>query len=214
MLGTWYTADTADPAEARSRGAAVLLREFNDACPGLDLDPSHVVRCLWGWLPLKDGHEPGHPEALAERPRITDHGPEGLKHLISVEGVKFTTARRAAEQAVDRVFASLHRVSPPCTTGERQLEDAGTEQQSSDPAPPGSEVIVRAVRDEMAVKLSDLVFRRTTIGTPPGPLRLVVDAAARMMADELGWDSVRQSAEIEAVMREIEAPGRALETVA
>ena len=214
ILGTWYTADAADPALARARGASVLLREFNDACPGLNLAPRDIVRCQWGWLPLKNGDEPGRPGALAERPRITDHGHEGLQHLISVEGVKFTTARRAAEQAIDRVFASLHRTSPACLTGERQLEDAAVEQQRSDPAMLGREEIVRAVRQEMAVRLSDVVFRRTGLGAIPGPERLAVEAAAGVVAEELGWDSTRQAEEIEAVMREAGTPGAMLETVA
>ena len=214
ILGTWYTADVADPALARARGASVLLREFNDACPGLDLAPQDVVRCQWGWLPLKNGDEPGRPGALAERPRITDHGHEGLQHLISVEGVKFTTARRTAEQAVDRVFASLQRTSPRCLTGERQLEDAGVEQQWSETAMLGSEEIVRAVRQEMAVRLSDVVFRRTGLGAIPGPSRASVEAAARVMAHELGCDSIRQAEQIERVMREAGTPGTMLETVA
>ncbi len=214
VLGTWYTADVADPALARARGARVLLREFNEACPGLELAPQEIVRCQWGWLPLKHGDEPGRPGALAERPRITDHGHEGLQHLISVEGVKFTTARRVVEQAVDRVFASLQRASPSCLTGERQLEDAGAEQHWSETAMLGSEEIVRAVRQEMAVRLSDVVFRRTGLGAIPGPSRVSVVAAARVMADELGWDSGRQAEEVEAVMREAGTPGTMLETVA
>ena len=214
ILGTWYTTDVADPALARARGARVLLREFNDACPALDLAPQDVVRYQWGWLPLKNGEEPGRPGALAERHRITDHGHEGLEHLISVEGAKFTTARRTAEQAVDRVFGTLRRISPPCLTGERPLEDAGVEQHWSETAMLGSEEIVRAVHQEMAVRLSDVVFRRTGLGAIPGPSRVSVEAAARVMAGELGWDSIRQAEEIDAVMREAGTPGAMLETVA
>jgi glycerol-3-phosphate dehydrogenase len=214
ILGTWYTTAVADPASATARGARVLLREFNDACPGLDLVPQDVVRYQWGWLPLKSGEEPGRPGALAERPRITDHGHEGLKHLISVEGAKFTTARRTAEQAVDRVFGSLQLVSPRCLTGERPLEDAGVRQPWSERAMLASEEIVRAVHQEMAVRLSDVVFRRTGLGAIPGPSRVSVEAAARVMAGELGWDSIRQAEEIEAVMREAGRPGAMLETVA
>ncbi len=214
LLGTWYTADATDPRAAQELGKAGLLQEFNDACPGLDLSNADVVRSQWGWLPLKGAEEPGRSDALAERPRITDHGgTHGLRHLISMEGVKFTTARRVAEQAVDRVFASLEQTSPPCRTAELPLATAQAEPPFTPGATPGTEAIVHAVREEMAVKLSDVVYRRTDIGAFPGPTRGVVEAAASQMAGELGWELTRQGEEIEAVMREAGAAGPALETV-
>lgn len=210
VLGTWYTASAGNPRAAQDRGVGALLREFNDACPGLDLLEGDVVRSQWGWLPLKSGTEPGRPDALAERPQITDYGrSHGVQHLISVEGVKFTTARLVAEQAVDRVFASLGRTSPGCLTAERRLNtsEAGASALSR-------EEIVRAVRQEMAVKLTDVIFRRTGLGAVPGPERVAVEAAAREMGAELAWDASRQAQEIDGVMREAGATGPALETVA
>jgi glycerol-3-phosphate dehydrogenase len=214
LLGTWYTAHTASPRAARERGLRALLQEVNDACPGLDLTDGEVSRCQWGWLPLKDGKERGRPDALAERPQIADYGRAlGVRNLLSVEGVKYTTARLVAEQAVDRVFASLGRTSPPCRTAEVRLQ--GTEAEIS--TEPGTEAsrgeIVKAVREEMAVKLTDIVFRRTTLGIVPGPERVAVEAAARVAGSELGWDARRQGLEVDAVMQETAAPGPALEAV-
>jgi glycerol-3-phosphate dehydrogenase len=214
LLGTWYTGEAPDPRAARQRGLRALVREFNDACPGLDLSEREGVRCQWGWLPLKGGLERGRADALAERPRIVDHGrARGVRNLLSVEGVKYTTARLVAEQALDRVFASLGRPSPPCRTAELRLH--GT--QAEIPAPAGTQPatgeIVRAVREEMAVKLTDIVFRRTSLGSAPGPERMAVEAAARVAGDELGWDSARQDMEVTAVMQETAAAGAVLETV-
>lgn len=215
MLGTWYTADHVEPRAAVERGVGALLREFNGACPGLDLSDSDVVRSQWGWLPLKSGQEPGRPDALADRPRIVDYGlGHGLQHLISVEGVKFTTARLVAEQAIDQVFASLGQASPPCGTAVRQLEGAVTEHPAGAKAALPREEIVRAVQQEMAVKLSDLVFRRTALGAVPGPNRAAVEAAAQQMGAALGWEAHRRMEETDAVMREAGTPGAALETVA
>jgi glycerol-3-phosphate dehydrogenase len=215
LLGTWYTSGAADTRAARDRGVTSLLHEFNEACPGLDLSSRDVVRTQWGWLPLKDGDERGRPDALAERPRITDHGhTHGVRHLLSVEGVKFTTARLVAEQAVDQVFASLGRTSPPCRTAELPLHTAELERPAGAAAAALREEIVQAVRSEMAIKLTDVVFRRTRLGAVPGPERGQVEAAARAMGTELGWDTLRQAEEIQAVMSEAGAPGPALETVA
>lgn len=213
LLGTWYTADTTDPEAGRTRGVAALLNEMNDACPGLDLAPDDVVRSQWGWLPLKGRSERGRPDALAERPRLIDHRSDGVRHLISVEGVKFTTARLVAERAVDRVFASLGLKSPACHTAEREL-DTGTVEPAAGAAPGlGREEIVRAVRQEMAVTLADLVFRRSSLGAAPRLERASVQAAARSMGAELGWDSQTQDEEVEAVMREAGATGRVLEAI-
>jgi glycerol-3-phosphate dehydrogenase len=212
VLGTWYAPDQGDPRATRDRGVLALLGEFNDACPGLELSPSDVVRCQWGWLPLKGENEPGRPGALAERPRIVDYGSQGVRHLLSVEGVKYTTARLVAEQAVDRVFASLERTSPGCRTAELRLQGAeGTA--AADPVTVGREEIVRAVHEEMAVTLTDIVFRRTALGAVPGPERAAVQAAARIAGAELGWNSLRQEAEIDAVFREAGVAGSALEAV-
>jgi glycerol-3-phosphate dehydrogenase len=213
LLGTWYTAEASDPQAERNRGVSALLREFNDACPGLELSGDDVVRCQSGWLPLKGGNEPGRSDALAERPRIVDHGRQGVRHLLSVEGVKYTTARLVAEQAVDRVFVSLGRISPACRTAELPLPGAEHRAMVEPDAMAAREDIVRAVREEMAVTLTDIVFRRTGLGAVPGPDRAAVEAAARMAGSELGWDSVRREAEIDAVIRQTGVPGPTMEAV-
>jgi glycerol-3-phosphate dehydrogenase len=213
VLGTWYAASSVGDESTRAQGTQALVKEFNDACPGLDLTNRDVVDCQWGWLPLKNGKEPGRPDALAERTRITDHGAvNGVRYLISVEGVKFTTARLVVEQAIDRVFVSLGRAIPPCRTAELQLDEATVPPQVTQTL--SEEEILRAVRQEMAVKLSDLVFRRTRLGAATKLQRGAVEAAARTFAAESGWDERRVAEEVEAVMREVGAPRTALETVA
>ncbi len=56
-----------------------------------------------------------------------------------------------------------------------------------------------AVRHEMAVTLSDIVFRRTSLGSACHPGSDVLHQAARSMASALGWDSARTAQEVEAV---------------
>ena len=213
VLGTWYAPSSVGDESIRVQGARALVKELNDACPGLDLASRDVVDCQWGWLPLKDGREPGRPDALAERTRITDHGAvEGVRYLISVEGVKFTTARLVVEQAINHMFLSLGRAIPPCRTAKLQLDDATVPPEVTQPLSDAE--ILRAVRQEMAVKLSDLVFRRTSLGAAAKLHRGAVEAAARTFAAEIGWDERRVAEEVEAVMREVGAPRTALETVA
>jgi glycerol-3-phosphate dehydrogenase len=62
----------------------------------------------------------------------------------------------------------------------------------------GAEV-VHAVREEMAVKLSDVIFRRTGLGTIGYPGDSAVSRVADIMGGELGWDEERITEEIREV---------------
>ena len=182
-------------------GLRSLLREFNEVCPGLALSLNDAAGYQWGWLPLKGEDEPGRPTALAERSRVINHGGQGARHLLSVEGVKYTTARLVAQGVVDRVFENLGRPSPPCRTTEIPLEPMGVE---GPPTLDGASVeaeVRRAVQEEMAVKLSDIVFRRSTLGAAGRLDRTRVTEVAQLAGMELGWDTMRQQAEVEDVIQ-------------
>jgi len=199
LLGTWYeVAHGDDPGAAVERGEAFLLDAVNRACPGLDLSPGDVVARQLGRLPLKAGLERGPAFALAERPRI--HGPEvpGPSNLLTVEAVKYTTARAVAARVVDAVLASLGMEPRPCRTAETPLIGAAA---SPGPPIPLDQRVRRAVTEEMAATLSDVVFRRTELADPPGPDEEGVRLAARVAGDVLGWDERRRAEEEATVFR-------------
>ena len=200
LLGTWYVPwQGQDPDALVRRGAAALIEEFNVACPGLALAEPDLVRCQWGLLPLKAGREPGRSGALAVRPRVIDHGfGFGPRHMLSVEGVKFTTARGIAESVVNGVVASLGRGKIPCRSAEIRIDrpDDGV-------GGPLRGQIDRAIREEMAVRLSDVIFRRTSLGLQLPPTRGAVVDVARIVADTLGWTPSRESDEIADVVRRL-----------
>jgi glycerol-3-phosphate dehydrogenase len=204
LLGTWYALARPEDLSARvERGVQALLTEFNQACPGLALTMADVMNYQWGWLPLKDGNERGRATALAERPRVVNHGPSGgVRHLISVEGVKYTTARRVAERVVSFVFRELDRPSPACRTAEVPLVKPGQEPLIQADGSVDTLPIRRAVRQEMALKLGDIVFRRTSPGLAAKLSRATVSEAAKVAAVELGWGAARQALEIDDVLRQ------------
>jgi glycerol-3-phosphate dehydrogenase len=215
LLGTWYSgAGAGNMTSLCQLGARRLLEEFNQACPGLGLSSNDVVRFQWGWLPLKAGREPGPPQGLADRPVILNHGrTDGVAHLFSVEGVKYTTARRVAERVVDQIFRDLGRLSPPCRTAEIVLEGSGIAASFDSDGAMERSSILGAVRDEMAVKLSDIVFRRSNLGARPGLQRSTLDEIADISGAELGWSVRRREAEIDDVLRQAAVPNAVMEPV-
>jgi glycerol-3-phosphate dehydrogenase len=63
-----------------------------------------------------------------------------------------------------------------------------------------------AARHESARTLSDILLRRTGLGTLGLPGDEVLDAAARLAAAELGWDDARREAELEDTVRALTLP--------
>jgi glycerol-3-phosphate dehydrogenase len=57
--------------------------------------------------------------------------------------------------------------------------------------------VVHAVRDEMALKLGDVVLRRTDLGAGAYPGDEAVRRCADLMASELGWSPDRRQSEID-----------------
>jgi glycerol-3-phosphate dehydrogenase len=56
--------------------------------------------------------------------------------------------------------------------------------------------VVHAIRNEMALKLADCVFRRTDLGTAGHPGDDALAGCAALMAEELGWSAVRTELEL------------------
>ena len=61
--------------------------------------------------------------------------------------------------------------------------------------------IVHSIRNEMAITLADVVFRRTGLGSAGSPGEHALGAAAEIAAQELGWNETRTNDELAAVRR-------------
>jgi glycerol-3-phosphate dehydrogenase len=184
LVGTDY-----QPAADRPRDPGEFLAEADRAFPWVGLAGSRVALVHEGLVPGRGGAE------LAMRPRLRDHEAEdGLPGLVSIESVKLTTARAVAERAVDLVFRRLRRPAPPCRTAVTPLPRARRLEG-------GLEERTRvAVREEMALGLSDAVLRRLDLGTagPPSPADL--DVVCGVLHRELGWDEERERGERAALL--------------
>jgi glycerol-3-phosphate dehydrogenase len=66
--------------------------------------------------------------------------------------------------------------------------------------------VVYAIKNEMAVTLKDILFRRTGIGTLGNPGKTVLEKVADIAANELGWSADRKKKEILEVEKTFKLP--------
>jgi len=99
-----------------------FLSDVNEAFPHLSAE-RRDIRLLYSGLVPADSHGP-----TVERlrlPRVVSHARDGAPGVTSLVGAEFTTARWAAERAVDAVCADLTRKAARSLAHDRALPHAG-----------------------------------------------------------------------------------------
>jgi glycerol-3-phosphate dehydrogenase len=99
-----------------------MLHDANAAFPMLQADRAAVRVVHHGLTPAVTR---GGRADLQLEPTILRHERDGMPGLLSLIGVKVTTARRAAERAVDAVAGELGAARARCRTAARALPHAG-----------------------------------------------------------------------------------------
>ena len=193
LVGTSESSDERQPddQDARHDEVATFLEDVNATFPALGLRSDEVSLVHRGIVPaaVVNGRL-----MLLGYSRIIDHAHEGgAPDLISIVGVKYTTARVVAERAVDLILRKLGRSAAPCRTGDTILPGAGLDDR--DPGDP----IAHAVNEEMAQTLSDVLVRRTGVGAAGYPGDAVAGTVAARIQQLLGWSDERKDTELEAV---------------
>ena len=247
IVGTFHRPydDDPDALHVSEREVEACLREVNAAYPGSPVRREDVAYFHKGFLPMDGIHSKTGEVVLTKHYRLIDHAVEdGLEGLVSVIGVKYTTARDVAEKVVHTVLRKMGRpVSPsPSSTmtlaggkitqfddflskavswdedrvdsdtmrhlvyhygsDYKRILDYGKERPDALEKVRGSKDVIRAevvhaVREEMAVRLTDVVLRRTDLGSAGYPGDEAVKACSDIMARELGWDRERVAGEAE-----------------
>jgi glycerol-3-phosphate dehydrogenase len=133
------------------------------------------VRCLTGVTPVHGGMIEGFERFMARQ--LEKHAgqmsEEILRHLIQSYGAEYMEILRYCEE--DPQWAES-------VTGDSPVIKAE---------------VLHGVREEMARKLGDVIFRRTELGTAGYPGDACLETCAALMAAELGWDHQRTLRELE-----------------
>ena len=238
ILGTAHGGFVGGPRAAPTPAdVTALLDDARQAFPGAALGEDAVRLVHRGLLPARStGVAHG---ALLKHSLVRDHRDDGVPGLLTVLGVRYTTARATARQAADLACSILGReaTGPPAPplngstfTDLARYRDANaprnrlvsrygtlhTELPADmlEPVSPGTDVtraeIVHAVRREMAFTLADAALRRTDLAAGGHPGAQPLRAAAEVMASECGWGHDRTATEIAAVESELSLAGPGL----
>jgi glycerol-3-phosphate dehydrogenase len=227
-----------NPEDRQVTEAKILefLKIINEAYPEIEIERKDVIHWHWGILPMEGKNRFSGDADLKRHSQIIDHASAGIANLLTVIGVKFTTARAIAEDAVQQAASKLNYSLPKIDStrtplpGGREFHIYMHQEQIQNELPlipdataerlahlygnnsariirykehlnllSGSILqaeIIYAIRDEMALHLTDVILRRTDIGSAGKPADELVDAVAAIMAKELKWDEARKRQEI------------------
>jgi glycerol-3-phosphate dehydrogenase len=227
-----------------------LIEDVNSSFGDGKLSYADVKHAYGGLRPLVE-KETSETYTSSRKYEIYDNKDEGLDGLITVEGGKYTTSRKLAENCLKIVAAKMGRPLGKSITEKHYL--AGCEikdldaflsrvqEENSDFSKStmdylgrnyGTEYaeiiklvradkalaetlnedgemmaeVVFAVRNEMARTLSDIVMRRTGIGTLGNPGEDVLRKVAQLAAKELQWDQNRIEKEISDTVNLLKLP--------
>jgi len=184
-----------------------FLADINPLLGEHRLNAKEVHGVLRGLLPESArGRGPG--VVLERAARIVDHTGQGLKGLFSVVGVRWTTARAVGERAAQLACRALGRVETPqrqraLKTADPKLPPDGDLTRIVPDQPVLFAHVTHAVRHEMAMRLSDVIRRRTSLYLSRALDRSALAACASVMARELRWSRREISTEIEAAEAEL-----------
>lgn len=244
LIGVWHCLfpEFPDAAHVRPEELETWMAELNSVYPALQLSPAEVTFAHCGLVPF--GETATQTElSFGKESRLIDHrAVHGVAGLVSLVGIRFTTARADAARALDMLLRQLPRAPASANTARLPLaggdiEDfTGFEAQAlrTKPASVNNETMrallrnhgtqygqvlrgrdVHAVPDtttlfaeirhaidqEMAVKLEDVVMRRTELAAGSHPGRRALEAAAMEMANHLRWSDNRMREELSATER-------------
>ena len=112
LIGTTHVPYDGDPNDfaITEKDVQEFLDEFNQAYPALGVKRDEVIFFYGGLLPMdptanKNGHV-----TLTKQYHLIDHAKEdGISSLVTVLGVKYTTARDVAEKSIDLVVEKLRQ---------------------------------------------------------------------------------------------------------
>jgi glycerol-3-phosphate dehydrogenase len=124
MIGTCHIPWREAPHKFKLNEAMIqeFIDQINSAHPPIKLSLEDVRHVTWGFLPVNNADANKQPVRLTRDGVVIDHQKkDGVSGLISILGVKYTTARVVAEQAMDLAVNQLGMKTRKCQTHMTQV---------------------------------------------------------------------------------------------
>jgi glycerol-3-phosphate dehydrogenase len=243
LIGVWHRLFTERPdtAQVDESEIAAWMAEMNAAYPALRLRREDVLYANCGLVPFGDERSAGGELSFGKESRYIDHRAQGIEGLVTLIGIRYTTARGDSAKALDLLLEQMSNPPPRAPTDRLALaggdfEDFGALQAAARREVPahiststleawlrnhGSDFrslarlaqtlgeaeplggtdavmaeVTHAVRREMAVRLQDVILRRTDMGSGAHPGRAAIEQTAHGMQRLMGWTDERRAAEV------------------
>ena len=242
LIGVWHRLFTERPdaAQVEESELDAWIAEMNDAYPALRLTRDDVIYANCGLVPFGDASA-GGALSFGKESRFIDHRAQGVAGLVTLIGIRYTTARGDAAKALDLLLEQLPSAPGPAPTADTPLAggdiaDFAALQVSARRAVPqavsartlsawlrnyGTEYselaalahtpsltqrvadtdtvmaeVAYAVQHEMALRLADVILRRTDLGSGSHPGEPALTGVALGMQPLLGWSDQKREEEI------------------
>lgn len=254
LIGCWHVVYENSPDEITVDESvlSVCLAEINEFYPDFGLTLDDIAMVQTGLTLFAENKSASGDLSFGKRSLLVDHAKSHkVEGLVTLVGVRATTAPGMASQVVDLVFRKMARIPSPSRIGwepihggripdfnaylenaiqgrppiipenamrslvhnhglnyqevTNRCEENSGMAETLGRSPVLKAEVVHAIREEMAQKLSDVVFRRTDLGTAGDPGEVAIRDCAEAMRKEIGWTEDRTKDEIgrvEAVFRQ------------
>lgn len=230
IIGTHYVEKSRSPKlfPVTRDDIIAMMDEVNAIYPAAKLTFEDISFYHAGLLPVREDSKANNSlnVQLAKDSSIICHEKEGgLKNFYSIKGIKYTTAPHVADRVMQLIDSSYKNKTLNDLTGrthfpkpessiDNYLEnkyggrydrikkyiDAEQQWLNKDPDMLLGELLY-FIHEEMAIHLSDVVFRRSDIGTAECPRQDILHRIAGFMATEYNWSDERTAEEIRTVMQ-------------
>jgi glycerol-3-phosphate dehydrogenase len=195
LIGTEYLPTELEPDKLKvtSEEISSFLDEINTSFPAASLRKEDIEFVYSGYVPtylVRNGKV-----KIGAKNYIYDHEKEqGLSGLFSARGSKYTEARIVAQETVDVILRKIGKTFIPSITQSTQLELGkfdNTEHVINEEIDDKliKSQIIYAIQEEMAQKLTDVIFSRIDLDFDK--IRSNLKQYSAIMAKELDWDDAR-----------------------
>jgi glycerol-3-phosphate dehydrogenase len=111
LIGVWHRlfAERPDTAQVGEAEIAAWIQEMNASYPALRLVPEDVLYANCGLVPFGDGRSAAGELSFGKESRYIDHREQGIGGLVTLIGIRYTTARGDSAKALDLLLQQLPR---------------------------------------------------------------------------------------------------------